>query len=80
MSSHFGIDALHRVAIGWANAMRHLHECPPVPGLDMSATIAKAYESGVIVHTDPRFVDVTTSPVCLPAGFWRRAIISEHAA
>jgi hypothetical protein len=80
MSSHFGIDALQRIAIGWTHAMQHLHECPPVPGLDTPSTIAKAYESGMIVHTDPRFVDVITSPVRLPAGFWRRAIISEHAA
>jgi hypothetical protein len=83
MSFNFGIStgALQRVMAGWAQATRQLQECPtPVPASAENVPATKAYESGLLLHSDLRLVDVPVSPVRLPADFWRRAIEREHAA
>jgi hypothetical protein len=76
-----GKGTLRKIVAGWAHATHRLHECPPrQPSGDFAACMVKGYESGLIVRYDPRFVDIAASPVRLPAGFWRRAIWSEHHA
>ena len=76
-----GAGTFQRFVTGWAQAARQLQESPlaaqPHGGIDFPA---KAYESGIILRLDPRLVDVAVSPVRLPAGFWQRAIMREHAA
>ncbi len=81
MSFNFGVstEALHRMMAGWAQATRQLQECP-AGAAAVNAMPAKAYESGLLLRPDLRLVDVSVSPVRLPAGFWHLAIAREHAA